>query len=163
MEAVPLIRGVAVVTIGVLVAGVARSWAREAGFATRSAAASGERWQAVTINRTVDEVLPEGRRPAPLVELGADLEVQARPATGKGTELRARWRGAETRTSSTVARLAGQDADSSLRIALRHAKQLLEVGEVLKVEPVSHGRRRHTPTGWLIDLADRRADRGGIL
>jgi hypothetical protein len=50
-----------------------------------------------------------------------------------------------------------------LRAALREAKQLIEVGEVLRVDPVPHGRRKATPTGALVDVATRRSNEEGVL
>ena len=120
------------------------------------------RWRAVTINRTPDEVMPEGRVPEPLARLGDAVEVEVAVAPGnKGTELRARLRSPEPQ--SVVGRLAGKDPRQELRSALREAKQLIEVGEVLRVDPVPHGRRTPTPTGWLVELVTKRASGEGVL
>ncbi|WP_156155267.1 hypothetical protein [Curtobacterium flaccumfaciens] len=109
-------------------------------------------WHAVTVNRGRDAVLPGGRVPAPLTAFGQDVEVEARPAPGdRGTELRARFRG------------GAPDARGRLRAALREAKQLIEVGEVLRVDPVPHGRRKTTPTDALVDVATRRSNEEGVL
>jgi hypothetical protein len=65
------------------------------------------------------------------------------PAPGdKGTELAARFRGQTT-----------QDDIGELRSALRRAKQVIEVGEVLRVDPVPHGERKPTPQGALLEKA----------
>ncbi|MCU0154131.1 hypothetical protein N8H10_15265 [Curtobacterium flaccumfaciens pv. poinsettiae] len=78
--------------------------------------------------------------------------MEARPAPGdRGTELRARFRG------------GAPDARGRLRAALREAKQLIEVGEVLRVDPVPHGRRKATPTDALVDVATRRSNEEGVL
>ena len=46
------------------------------------------RWRAVTINRGPEDVMPDGRGPGPLAELGDLVEVEVRPAPGdKGSEL----------------------------------------------------------------------------
>ncbi|MEV7761163.1 hypothetical protein [Curtobacterium flaccumfaciens] len=109
-------------------------------------------WHAVTVNRGQDAVLPGGRIPAPLTAFGQDVEVEARPAPGdRGTELRARFRS------------GGPDSQGRLRAALREAKQLIEVGEVLRVDPVPHGRRKATPTGALVDVATKRSNEEGVL
>ncbi|GGM18892.1 hypothetical protein [Nakamurella endophytica] len=133
-------------------------------------AASGDdearsRWRSVTINRSQDEVLPDGRVPGPLAALGDLVEVQVRPAPGgKGTELAARLRGAEpTGLRSAAARIGGDDPRQQVRSALREAKQLIEVGEVLRVDPTPHGHRPPTPTGELVEGATRRAAGEGVL
>jgi hypothetical protein len=120
------------------------------------------RWRVVTINRSPDEVMPDGQVPEPLARLGDLVEVEMSAAPGnKGTELRARLRSAES--PSGAARLFGQDPRQQLRSALREAKQLIEVGEVLRVDPVPHGKRTPTPTGWLVELAAKRASGEGVL
>ncbi len=50
-----------------------------------------------------------------------------------------------------------------LRAALRHAKQLIEVGEVLRVEPQPHGRRTPTPQGAAVEGAAEQAPKEGVL
>jgi hypothetical protein len=120
------------------------------------------RWRAVTINRTPDEVMPGGRVPEPLARLGDTIEVEVAAAPGnKGTELRARLRSAKPK--SLVGRLSGKDPRQQVRSALREAKQLIEVGEVLRVDPVPHGKRTPTPTGWLVELVTKRASGEGVL
>jgi hypothetical protein len=124
----------------------------------------GSRWRAVTINRSPEEVMPDGP-PAPLAALGDLVEVEVRPAPGdKGSELRARLRVPEPAgVASTAARLTGHDPRQRVRAALREAKQLIEVGEVLRVDPAPHGRRTATPGGALVDLATDRAPGEGLL
>lgn len=121
------------------------------------------RWRAVTINRAPEEVMPEGRIPEPLARLGDLIEVEVSAAPGgKGSELRARLRQSKPE-ESLVGRLSGQDPRQQVRSALREAKQLIEVGEVLRVDPVSHGRRTPTPGGWLVEFATKRAAGEGVL
>jgi len=137
----------------------------------RRAAGSGgpaeprSRWRAVTINRSLDEVMPDNRIPGPLAELGDLVEVEVREAPGgKGSELRARLRSPEpTGAASASARLAGNDPRQQVRAALREAKQLIEVGEVLRVNPTPHGQRSATPMGAIVDLATKRAAGEGVL
>ena len=75
------------------------------------------------------------------------------PAPGdKGTELAARLQGNVTESDI-----------EELRAALRRAKQLLEVGEVLRVDPQPHGRRKPTPQGALLEGMTRKADEEGAL
>jgi hypothetical protein len=132
---------------------------------TGSAAEPRSRWRAVTINRQPEEVMPDDRRPAPLAELGDLVEVEVRTAPGgKGSELRARLRSPEpTGGASAVARLSGKDSRQRVRAALREAKQLIEVGEVLRVDPAPHGRRSPTPTGAVVEAAAKRAGGEGLL
>jgi hypothetical protein len=132
---------------------------------TDGATADDNRWRAVTVYRTPDEVLPEGRLPEPLAQLGdlVEVEVAAAPG-GRGTELRARLRTTEpSGAAGAVARKAGQDPRQAVRAALRESKQLIEVGEVLRVDPTPHGKRGHTPVGKLIGAATKRAGGEGLL
>ena len=123
------------------------------------------RWHSVTLNRSQDEVMTNGQMPGPLAGLGDLVEVQVRPAPGgKGTELAARLRVAEpTGPRAARARVSGHDPRQQVRLALRQSKQLVEVGEVLRMDPTPHGRRRPTPTGKLIDVVTRRAGGEGVL
>lgn len=123
------------------------------------------RWRSVTINKSLEEVMPDGRVPDPLAALGDRVEVQVREAPGdKGTELAARLRQPEPAgLGSVAARVSGDDPRQQVRAALRQAKQLIEVGEVLRVDPTPHGTRSATPTGKLVDLATRRAGGEGVL
>lgn len=123
------------------------------------------RWHSVTLNRSQDEVMPNGQMPGPLAGLGDLVEVQVRPAPGgKGTELAARLRVAEpTGPRAARARVSGHDPRQQVRLALRQSKQLVEVGEVLRMDPTPHGRRPPTPTGKLIDVVTRRAGGEGVL
>ena len=109
------------------------------------------RWRAVTV--LAEGIDTADGLPAPLAALGDRIEVRATPAPGdKGIELAARFRG------------GGSDEEiGRLRAALREAKQLIEVGEVLRLEPQPHGPRPDTPQGGLIDGVDRRAATEGVL
>ena len=118
-------------------------------------------WLAVTVFRGPSEI-DTAELPAPLAEFGDRIEVRVRPAAGdKGTELSARLR---DRPSSGAApsRLRGTDPQAQLRSALRQAKQLLEVGEVLAVDPAPHGKRPATPTGALLETWTRQAPKAGV-
>jgi hypothetical protein len=123
------------------------------GPATDSAHRSAQRWRVVTVLRSPEQIGTGDALPAPLAELAERIEVRVTPAPGdKGTELAARYR-------SQVA----QDDIEELRSALRRTKQLLEVGEVLRVDPVPHGRRTPTPQGKLLEEAADEAPKGGVL
>jgi len=125
---------------------------------TGAASAPRSGWLAVTVARDVDDVLPAGRTPGPLARFGDAVELEARIAPGdKGTELRARFRQGASRA------VAGDRDRGRLRAALRETKQLIEVGEVLRVDPVPHGRRTATPTGALVELATARSNEEGTL
>jgi hypothetical protein len=115
-------------------------------------------WNSVTVNRGPEDVLADGRLPAPLADLGDDVEIRIRPAPGgKGAELAARLTSPPPRGPSVLSRITGNAPQQDLRSALRQAKQLIEVGEVLRVDPAPHGDRGVGPGGKLVDLATRRA------
>ena len=57
---------------------------------------------------------------------------------------------------------SGNDLQADLRSALRQAKQLIEVGEVLAVDPAPHGRRTATPGGVLLETWTRVAPKAGV-
>ncbi|SDS44498.1 hypothetical protein SAMN04488543_1741 [Friedmanniella luteola] len=142
-----------------------RELQRRAAGRAGEAAEPRSRWRAVTINRSPEDVMPDDRVPAPLDELGDLVEVEVRPAPGgRGSELRARLRSSEPQgAASAAARLSGDDPRQRVRAALREAKQLIEVGEVLRVDPAPHGHRAPTPTGKLVELATQRAAGEGVL
>ena len=147
---------VAVAAAGALVFARRRRPRSAPGTGAASAPRSG--WLAVTVARDVDDVLPAGRTPGPLARFGDAVELEARIAPGdKGTELRARFRQGASRAA------AGDRDRGRLRAALRETKQLIEVGEVLRVDPVPHGRRTATPTGALVELATARSNEEGTL
>ncbi|NYT94585.1 hypothetical protein [Salinispora sp. H7-4] len=98
-------------------------------------------WEVVTINRPPNEVLPGGRRPEPLRQLGRAIQVDVWPApAGRGTELAARIRPGAT-LPGLAAHVAGDHPDRVVRTALRQAKQLAETGEVLRADrsPIDRG------------------------
>jgi hypothetical protein len=114
------------------------------------------RWLAVTVYREPDRVAADGPLPEPLASLGDQIETRTRPAPGgKGTELAARLR--------APAASRGGSFRQEVRAALRRAKQLIEVGEVLAVDPTPHGERTATPAGLALEAVTRRADREGVL
>jgi hypothetical protein len=99
--------------------------------------------------------------PEPLADYGEEIEVRVRAAAGgKGTELGARLR--DRGSGSAASRLTGTDPQADLRSALRRAKQLIEVGEVLAVDPVPHGNRTMTPGGVLLETWTRVASKAGV-
>ena len=118
-------------------------------------------WLAVTVlcePGRLDEASP----PPPLDELADRIEVRVRPAPGdKGTELSARLRERQG-PDRAARRLTGSDAEGEVRSALRRAKQLVEVGEVLAVDPAPHGERTATPGGALLESFTRSAGKGGV-
>ena len=122
------------------------------------------RWRSVTIFRSPEEVLPDGRLPGPLAELGDLVDVSVKLAPGdRGTELSARLRDGEPSGPGALGeRLSGDDPRQSVRTALRQSKQLLETGEILRVDPAPHGRRSGWIGGKLIDLTTRRAGGEGL-
>ncbi|MGY1843423.1 hypothetical protein [Modestobacter sp. SYSU DS0875] len=109
------------------------------------------RWRAVTVLTDADAL--RTTPPAPLTAFGDRLEVRVTPAPGdRGAELAARFRGPVTK-----------DEIGELRAALREAKQLVEVGQVLRVEPQPHGHRKETPQGAVLDGMTRDAGKEGVL
>jgi hypothetical protein len=111
------------------------------------------RWRAVTVLCSPDHVGTEDKLPAPLTPFRDRIEIRVTLAPGdKGTELAARFRDQAT-----------EDDLGALRSALRRAKQVLEVGEVLRVDPVPHGKRKPTPQGELLEKAAAEAPEGGVL
>jgi hypothetical protein len=131
--------------------------------ATRPAAAGrpASGWLAVTVLVEPSEIDSE-KLPEPLAEIGDQIEVRVRPAPGgKGTELAARLRD-RRRSGTKVSRLTGKDPQAELRSALRRAKQLIEVGEVLTVDPAPHGERTATPGGLLLEAWTKAAPKAGV-
>jgi hypothetical protein len=148
----------AAVGAGLVIRQVSRSRARPAADASREPVS---RWRAVTVNKPADAVAPDGVLPPPLAELGDAVEVRITAAPdGKGTELAARLRDGDP---PATARLGDRDRRQDVRSALRRSKQLLEVGEVLRVDPQPAGHRTATPAGKALDAITRRAGREGVL
>jgi hypothetical protein len=123
----------------------------------------GNRWLAVTVNRSPDQVGGLDDLPGPLTELGDRVEVRIRPASGdKGTELAARLRQPPPAGATGVAaRVAGEDPRQRVRQALRDAKAIIETGEVLKADPDPSA--HPGPAGKLLQAATRRARGEGRL
>jgi hypothetical protein len=117
-------------------------------------------WLAVTVFGEPSEI-DTAALPAPLAEFGDRIEVRVHPAAdGKGTELAARLRD-QPSSGNAFSRLSGSDPQADLRSALRRAKQLLEVGEVLAVDPAPHGERTATPGGALLEAWTKVAPKAG--
>jgi hypothetical protein len=118
-------------------------------------------WLVVTVLAEPSDMDTE-KLPEPLAEFGGQIEVRVSPAPGgKGTELAARLRD-RRRSGTAVSRLSGNDPQADLRSALRRAKQLIEVGEVLAVDPAPHGDRTPTPGGTLLEAWTRVAPKAGV-
>ena len=121
-----------------------------------------QRWLVVTVEGPPELVAPEGALPGPLADFGDTIEVQLRPAPGdQGTELAARVRSDDG--SGPADATDPKELRRQLRAALRQAKQLVEVGEVLVAGPRPEGFRPRTLAGRLVDRAERGADQGGVL
>lgn len=119
------------------------------------------RWQTVTILGASEAIAPEGRLPEPLAELAELIETRLEPAPGgRGTQLSARTKPGP-KCDSTVWK--GEDPSRQIRSALLRAKQLVEVGEVLSLEPQPAGKRRRPAAGLLVDLMTGDADQEGVV
>jgi hypothetical protein len=137
-----------------------RSVLDPAGASTTGTAAPASGWLVVTVYREPSDV-DTASLPAPLTEYGDRIEIRVREAPGgKGTELGARLR--TQPSGSALGRLTGSDPQADLRSALRRAKQLIEVGEVLAVDPAPHGKRTPTPGGALLEAWTKVAPKAGV-
>jgi hypothetical protein len=117
-------------------------------------------WLVVTVYREPSDV-DTAQLPTPLAEYGDRIEIRVRAAPDeKGTELGARLR--DQPSGSTLGRLSGADPQADLRSALRQAKQLIEVGEVLVVDPAPHGDRTATHSGVLLEAWTKVAPKAGV-
>jgi len=115
------------------------------------------RWNSVTVDLSPDEIAPGGVYPQPLVDLGDVVDIRMIPAPGSwGTELGAR-------PKPGVPGISAGDLRQDVRRALRQSKTLLEAGEILRDQPMPHGKRPSTPTGRLVDEWEKRAQGGGFL
>ncbi|MET9019942.1 hypothetical protein ABZV93_08180 [Actinopolymorpha sp. NPDC004070] len=120
------------------------------------------RWEVITINRSPEEVAPGGRLPGPLAEFGDAVEVRISPAPAdRGTEIAGRWR--QSSQFGTADGPNGEGDAQPLRSALRATRQLVEVGEVLVLEPQPAGKRSPLPTTTTLEAAARRVGRKGQL
>jgi hypothetical protein len=121
-----------------------------------------DRWLTVTIAAGREEVAPNGAPPHPLAELGEKIEFRLEPAPGDfGIELSARPRvgyGDALRDASH-----GRDPRETVRIALRESKQIVEAGEVLRIDPRPAGKRPQSPAGAIVDAVVRRSRGEGVL
>lgn len=118
-------------------------------------------WQTVTILATPEVIAAEDRLPEPLAELADLIETRLAPAPGgRGTQLSARTRPGP-KPDSTIWK--SEDPSRQIRNALLQAKQLVEVGEVLSIEPQPAGKRRRPPAGLLVDLMTGDADQEGVV
>ncbi|MBJ7453392.1 MAG: hypothetical protein JHC71_15125, partial [Blastococcus sp.] len=134
---------------------------QDGGAGAARAPASG--WLVVSIYRDPTEIDPTAL-PAPLAAYGDRIETRISPTPGgKGTELAVRLTQPSSGGASAPARRTGSDPQGDLRSALREAKQLIEVGEVLAVDPAPHGKRSATPGGAALEAATKRAPKGGVL
>jgi len=118
---------------------------------TDDATTAARRWRAVTV--LTDPERLRTAPPAPLTAFGSRLEIRVAPAPGdRGAELAARFRGPVT-----------EEEIGQLRAALREAKALVEVGEVLRVDPQPHGHRKATPQGAALEGMTEQAPKEGVL
>jgi hypothetical protein len=146
---------------GAVVRGV-RSAVDQSGARDTGAGQPASGWLVVTVFREPSEI-DLAALPAPLAELGDRVEVRVQPAPGgKGAELAARLRDRPS-SGSALDRLRGADPQAEVRSALRQAKQLVEVGEVLAVDPTPHGKRTATPGGVLLERWTKAAPEAGVL
>jgi hypothetical protein len=119
-------------------------------------------WLVTTVFRDPSDIQGESL-PAPLAEFGDRIEVRVAPAPeGKGTELGVRLRDNPSSSGTAGSRLTGKDPQADLRSALRRAKQLIEVGEVLVVDPIPHGERTASPGGALLEGWTKVAPKAGV-
>ena len=137
--------GTRLIALGATAAAAVLAWRRRS--ARDTDGAGGERWLVVTVQRPPEEVAVD----LPAALRGSSVEVEVRPAPGdRGSELAVRARG----------RKPPRD---ELRSALREAKQVLEVGEVLRVDPQAAGRRSRTPASKVLAAVAGRAGKKGVL
>lgn len=118
------------------------------------------RWQSVTILAEPRDVAPDGRLPAPLSELAGLIETRLEPAPGgRGSQLSVRTRPGP---KPDPAGWKGEDPVRRIRTALQQTRQLVEAGEVLRLEPQPAGRRRPS-RGLLVDLMVGDANQEGVV
>jgi len=107
------------------------------------------RWHSITVNRRPEDV-STAIGPAPLEELGLEVDIRYRPAPGgRGTEV------------SVCAPHGGLAQQRKIRAALRQAKQLWETGEVL--QPDEPGTAQRTLLNRPLAYATRHAREDGRL
>jgi hypothetical protein len=147
-------------TVAVAAAAIVAGRRLARGGRAQPAASARDRWHTITIFCEPERL---GALPPPLDELGEPVEVNIRPAPGDhGTELSARL---TNRVPTGVRKLAARARDDDpvrrLRRALREARSLAEVGEVL--QPDTPPTTRPTPTGAPLAYATRHAREEGRL
>ncbi len=118
-------------------------------------------WLVVTLCCQPSDVDPAAL-PAPLAELGDQIEVRIRPGSGRQGHRVGRQAADQTSSGTKVSRLSGKDPQADLRSALRRAKQLIEVGEVLAVDPAPHGKRSASIGGVLLEAWTKVAPKAGV-
>jgi hypothetical protein len=120
-----------------------------------------QRWLIVTVDRPRDEIPPGEVWSRPLADWADSIDVELRRAPGdKGTEIAVRLRDAERDRRGF---LGSRSQVRDIRSALRRTKQLLETGEILRVDPQPHGRRRTTPGSAVVAAVTKRSEREGTL
>ena len=121
---------------------------------------SRDRWHSVTVDCSPEQL---GPKPPPLDEIGFPVEIRIRPAPGdRGTELAVRT--AEpppAGPAKLLGKLRDDDPVRSIRRALREARALAEVGEVLL--PDAPATTRKTLTGAPLAYATRHGREAGRL
>jgi hypothetical protein len=112
-----------VATLGIVAGAIRRAIVRRRSRRrSRRAGRDVGRWHSVTVNRRPQDVSATVG-PAPLEQLGLEVEIRYRPAPGgRGTEVAVR------------AAHDGMAQQRKIRSALRQAKQLWETGEVLQAD-----------------------------
>jgi len=120
----------------------------------------GDRWHAVTVNCSPEQL---GPKPPPLDQLGFPVEIRIRPAPGdRGTELAVRMvQPPPSGPASLVGKLRDDDPVRAVRRALREARALAEVGEVLL--PDAPATTHTTLTGAPLAYATRHGREEGRL
>jgi hypothetical protein len=119
-----------------------------------------DRWHSVTVNCSPEQLGPE---PPPLDELGFPVEIRIRPAPGdRGTELAVRMvEPPPAGAAKLLGKLRDDDPVRSIRRALREARSLAEVGEVLL--PDAPATTHKTLTGAPLAYATRHGREEGRL
>ncbi|MFJ6902947.1 hypothetical protein [Streptomyces griseoluteus] len=139
-------------------------WAGEAiRSRTNHAEEAEHRWHVTTVCASAEEVAPGGKLPEPLARLGDAIDTQLRPAPGdRGTELACRLYDTEDAgPRGTAEPASGHATVQELRTALRHAKALVETGEILL--PDRPSTNRPTLTGRPLDKLIEKAQGEGRL
>ncbi|WP_210505248.1 hypothetical protein [Naasia sp. SYSU D00057] len=153
--------GRAAALAGVALAGVA-TWRGVHARLERRRRDAGERWRVVTVLAS-PERLAEDAYPEPLRSAAPALEIRTAPAPGmRGIELSARML-PDAAAAPLLKRLTGMPPADAVRTVLRDTKQVLEAGEVLRVDPRPHGHRAATPFGAVVDGVEQAAKGKGIL